>query len=417
MKDESTLNGKIMHIHKKFIQSFVSDKEFNLLLAAGFVSGIAGGIHAAIFNNFLNDVYHLSETARGFVEFPRELPGLLVLFVFAALSFLSITRLASFSMLLSALGMLGLGFLSPSFTTVMIWMVVLNMGIHIFLPLAPGIGMHLSEEEKHGVRLGRYNAYNLTAALIGYFIVWAGFQYLHITYYTAFIIAACCYFTAGIFLYFMKPNIIEKAKRKRFVFKKKFMLFYILSIVNGARKQIFLTFAPWVLIKIYHVDVPTYAIFGFIIAAISIGTRTVVGKAIDRLGERIVLSAEAVLLFILCIGYAFSAELFPFAVALVITAGCYILDNSLAAVEMARSTYVNKISNDPNEIIPTLTTGISLDHAVSMTMPILGGLIWTAFGFQYVFLFAALIAIINIILSLRIKTKTDNAPYSITIES
>jgi hypothetical protein len=102
-------------------------------------------------------------------------------------------------------------------------------------------------------------------------------------------------------------------------------------------------------------------------------------------------------------GYAFSGELFPVPVALAITAGCYVADNSLAAVEMARSTYVKKISGDPSEVIPTLSLGVSLDHVVSMIIPFFGGLLWAALGYQMVFICASLIAVINLILSLRIR--------------
>lgn len=382
--------------------AFSADREFTLLILAGFVSGIAGGISVSVFNNYLNDVYHLSETARGLVELPRELPGLLMMFIFAGLSFLGSTRLAALSMLFSALGMAGLGLLSPGFGVMLVWMMVLNLGTHIFMPLVPGMGMQLSKKENYGARLAGYNAYCLAATIIGYAIVWLGFGFLKLSFQAAFSIAAVFYFLSAVILFRMKP--LHTENKRRFVFKKKYSLFYVLSIVNGARKQIFLTFAPWVLIKIYGLDTPNFAVFGFIIAGVSIGTRTIVGKTIDKLGERVVLSAEAVLLIVLCMGYAFSADIFPAGIAVVITAGCFIIDNSLNAVEMARSTYVRKIADNINEVIPTLSTGVSLDHIVSMTMPIFGGLLWEAFGYQIVFICASLIAVINLVLSFRIKT-------------
>ena len=387
---------------KTLRNALVADREFTLLVLAGFVAGVAGGINASIFNNFLNDVYHLSEVARGVVEIPRELPGLLLMFIFAGLSFLGSTRLAALSMLFSAAGMAGLGLLSPGFGAMLVWMVILNLGTHIFMPLVPGIGMNLSKRENYGARLALYNAYSLAATIIGYIIVWLGFGFLNLSFSAAFSAAAVCYFLAAAILFRMKPQ--KPDVKRRFVFRKKYSLFYALSIVNGARKQIFLTFAPWVLIKVYGLDTPYFAVFGLIIAALSIGTRTVVGKAIDRLGERAVLSAEAVLLIILCMGYAFSADIFPVGIAVAVTAGCYILDNSVTAVEMARSTYVRKIADDANEVIPTLSTGVSLDHAVSMTIPIFGGLLWETLGYQIVFVCASLIAVTNLALSFRIKT-------------
>jgi len=399
IKEDTFLRRKLNRI----VFSFNEDKDFSLFLAVGFFTGIGSGINSSVFNNYLNDVYHLTETARGIVEFPREMPGALLIVVFFLFSFLGDIRLASISMFLASLGMMGLGLFSPTFITMLFWMVVVNLGTHIYMPLSSGIGMNLSEKEQYGVRLGRYNAYCLSATIFGYLIVWLGFKYLGITYSIVFTIAAVCYSIAGVIFLFLKPK--HYAKRKvRFVIKKKYLLFYILSIVNGARKQIFLTFAPWVLIKVYHLGTPTFAMLGFIIAFVSIATRTIVGRAIDRLGERVVLSVEAVVLIVLCMGYAFSSLIFPVSIAVIITAACFILDNSLSAVEMARSTYVKKISDDPDEVIPTLSTGTSFDHVVSMTIPFFGGLIWTAFSFRAVFVIASFIAVINLFLSFKIKT-------------
>ncbi len=290
-KKNSKLISFLAYPRQALIGSFAGDREFSLMLAAAFVAGIASGINTSIFSNFLNDVYHLSEVQRGIVEFPRELPGALMILIFAALSFLGSTCLAALSMALASLGMLGLGFFSPGFSVMLAWMVVLNLGTHIFMPLVPGIGMELSQRENYGIRLARINAYSLAATIIGYFIVWLGFEYLVMSYAAAFTAAAIFYFAAAVLLTNMRPMQIQ---RRRFIVRKKYMLFYALSVVNGARKQIFLTFAPWVLISIYGVDAPTFALYGFIVAAVSIGTRTIVGRAIDTLGERFVLSVEAV---------------------------------------------------------------------------------------------------------------------------
>ncbi len=192
-------------------------------------------------------------------------------------------------------------------------------------------------------------------------------------------------------------------KKFKLVFRRQYTLYYILSILNGARKQVFLTFAPWVLIKEFHLDAPIFAVLGVIVALASIVTRTIIGKAIDQKGERFILSLEAVVLFVICLGYAYAADYFSAAVALVIIVACYILDNSMSTVEMARSTYLRKIAVDPSDVTHTLATGTSLDHVVAMAVPVLGGLLWAAYGYKYVFLAAAAVALLNLILSLRIK--------------
>jgi MFS family permease len=394
----SLVKAKVTGIKERF----QADRDFTLFLIVGIFSGVAGGINSTVFNNFLSDVYKLSSTARGVVEFPRELPGACIAIVLGLLSFLGDIRMAAVGMLAASLGMAGLGLFSPTFASMLVWMMVMSLGTHIFIPLAPGIGMSLSQKEKYGVRLGRYNAYTLAATIIGYAIVWSGFKYLGLTYQTAFIIAALFYVIAAFVLGMMNPRKPE-VKKIRFVFRKKYTLYYLLSVVNGARKQIFMTFAPWVLIQMYHLDPPIFAILGVVISLISILTRTIVGNAIDKLGERLVLSLEAMVLIVICMGYAFAADFAPVSIAVVIIAACYVIDNSMSAVEMARSTYMRKIAVNPDDVTPTLSAGTSFDHVIAMSIPFLGGILWASMGYKYVFIAAAFIALINLILSMKIK--------------
>ncbi|MHB1452380.1 MAG: MFS transporter [Saccharofermentanales bacterium] len=387
--------------------AFENDRDFSLFIIAGFMSGVAGGINTSAFNNFLNDVYHLTATQRGFIEVPRELPGLLTMVVLASLAFLGDKRIAIIGMVCAALGMIGLGLFSPTYPIMLVFMMLLSLGMHIYMPIAPSIGMGLSRREEYGMRLGRYNAYCLMATIFGFGIVWFGFKAFHFSYTTAFVIAAFFYLCAGIILTRMKKSVPHHTKFK-IIFRRKYTLYYILCIVNGARKQIFLTFAPWVLIQVFHLDAPVFAVLGVVIALISIFTRTIIGKAIDSKGERFILSIEAAVLFFLCIGYAYAADFFPASVALVIIVVCYILDNSMSTVEMARSTYLQKIAVVQSDVTHTLAAGTSLDHIVSMTIPVFGGMLWVAFGYKYVFIVAAAVALINLALSLKIKVASEN---------
>lgn len=386
-----------------FTGRFKADKDFNLFLIAGLLGGIASGINATIFNNYLNDVYHLSADGRGIVEIPRELPGVFIIVILALLTFLGDIRIVFIGTIAAALGMLGLGVLAPSFTTMLIWMMVYSLGQHMIFPVTPSIGMELSRKGNYGSRLGRISAYTLSGTIIAFAFIWLGFKYLNLTYSVAFVLAAVFYVLSAAIILMMKPRKPE-VRKIRFVFKKQFKLYYVLCIVNGARKQIFMTFAPWVLIQVFHLDAPTFAILGVVVASVSIMTRKIVGKAIDIKGERFILTLEAILLFAICFGYAFAGDIFTAGVAVFFIAGCYVIDNSMSAVEMARSTYVRKIATDPADVTPTLSTGTSIDHVVSMSIPFFGGLLWAAFGYQYVFMAAGVIALLNLILSRKIET-------------
>jgi predicted MFS family arabinose efflux permease len=128
------------------------------------------------------------------------------------------------------------------------------------------------------------------------------------------------------------------------------------------------------------------------------------GKAIDKLGERLILSAEAVILVFVCIGYGFSKAMFSETAAMFVVFACYIIDQLLISVSMARATYLQKIAVKPEDVTQTLTMGVSIDHIFSIAVAVSGGFIWLKWGYQYVFLLGAIIAVINFFSALRIKT-------------
>lgn len=382
--------------------NFHLERDFNLFLLAGLFSGIGAGINASIFNNYLSDIFKLSEDIRGFLEVPREAPGLFIMLILAALSFLGDVRIAMLGMAAAGIGMLGLGMLSPTFALMIIWMMMYSLGTHMVMPVSPSIGMSLSNQESFGARLGTVSAFSLSGSILAYVYIFVGFNFMHMTYQIAFVTGTVFYVSAAFAVGMMKKGSPE-VRKVRFVFRKRYSLFYILAVISGARNQIFLTFAPWVLIKVFDVKPQIFAILGIVVAVISIGTRKLIGNLIDSRGERFVLTFEAVLLFAICLGYAFSDRIFSAGVAVVIIAGCYVIDNSMSAVEMARSTYVRKIAVDLADVTPTLSTGVSLQHIASMVIPIFGGLLWLKVGYQAVFMAAAVIAFLNLVLSRRIK--------------
>ncbi|RIK43487.1 MAG: MFS transporter, partial [Chloroflexi bacterium] len=176
-----------------------------------------------------------------------------------------------------------------------------------------------------------------------------------------------------------------------------------LNILSGSRKQIFITFAPWVLVTIFEQPTQIIATLMMVGGIIGIVFQPLLGWAIDRFGERAVLAAEAVILIPVCFGYGFSRSLFAENIAFVIVCACFLLDQMLMSVGMARSTYMKKIALQPDDVQPALTMAVSIDHVFSITSALVGGLIWSAFGFQYVFLMGAVIAVVNLMAALQVS--------------
>lgn len=377
-------------------------RELALFITASFAVGMAGSLVESTLNNFLNDTFTLNGFQRSFLEFPREFPGFIVLFVSAALWFLGSRRMGGLAMLFAALGIFLIGFSSASYTTMVVFLFIFSVGNHLFMPVASTIGMELAADGRTGRRLGQLNAIRNLAAIGGSFIVFIGFKYLHFTYQHSFTIAALIFIIAAVLMFLMKPE--KSAPPKTFLkLRKEYTLVYALAVLYGSRKQIFITFAPWVIVTIFHKPTQTIATLITIGGVIGILFQPILGKAIDRFGERVILSAEAVLLVFVCFGYGFSRSMFAENTAFIITCVCFLLDQVLMSVSMARSTYMKKIALHPADIQPALSASISIDHVFSIGVALLGGVIWNKFGFQYVFLLGVFIAIINFFVANRIR--------------
>jgi predicted MFS family arabinose efflux permease len=175
-------------------------------------------------------------------------------------------------------------------------------------------------------------------------------------------------------------------------------------LLAGSRKQIFLTFAPWVIVTIFNQPTETIATLFTIGGIIGIVFQPFLGRMIDRLGERFIMATEAVCLVIICLGYGFSKFWLPENIAFYSVAFFFILDQMLNSVGMARSMYIKKIALQPEDVQPALTAGVAIDHIFSITVALVGGVLWDTFGFQYVFLFGVFIAIINFFTALQART-------------
>jgi predicted MFS family arabinose efflux permease len=305
-------------------------------------------------------------------------------------------------MLISAAGVVLIGFASPTYIIMVAWLFIYSLGQHLFIPLSSTIGMELAREGKTGQRLGQLNAIRNLAVIMGSLLVLLGFKFLGFTFHHTFALAAFAFVAAAALMFMMKPEKTQKPKVYLKLYKE-YRLYYLLSLLYGSRKQIFLTFAPWVLVTVFHQPTQTIATLLLIGGGIGILFQPFLGRAIDRLGERTVLLSEAGLLVFVCLGYGFSKFILQERPAFIVACICFLLDQMLMSVNMARSTYMRKIALHDSHVQPALTASVTIDHIFSITAGLLGGVIWVALGFQYVFLLGAFIAIGNFLAALYIR--------------
>jgi predicted MFS family arabinose efflux permease len=379
---------------------------FRALLATLFF-GAASGIFMATLNNYLAEIHHLDAAARGWLELPRELPGFFIMLVSGLLlTVLRETQMAATAMLFTAIGAIGIGYLSPSISAVVVFVVIWSLGDHVIFAVEGPIGLKLARGGKEGKRLGQLGGARNLGTILGVGLIFCLAKLIGDRFDIFYAIAAACGVAAG--LYYLSLRVgRDDTRSHRIVFKKKYSLFYAISALFGIRKQIFLAFGGWVLVELHGVSVSTIALLYFIASALGVIMRPLLGEVIDWLGERIILSLDELLLMAICMTYAFASDLLPAPYDLWALYGAYVFDAVLFALRVARVTYLKRIADTPSDITPTVSMGITIDHLVAMSLPVLSGYIWQVYGFRWVFLLAAAIAMAGFFICLKIPSRSS----------
>ena len=404
---------------KLFAGIYRPDAKFARFLWVLIFSGISYGLYRGIQDNYLAEVIHISAFERGIVEFFREIPGLLIILFLALMYRFSDSRIFKIGIALMAAGLAGLLFFSTSFTNVkflvVIFMVVFSSGEHLLLPVKSSISMDLAEREKAGASLGISSAIGQLGHIAGFLIVTGlfylfsrmGFGRTDIFQFRIIFAAAAALMIFAVFVSLAMKDTATKSQRQRFYFHRKFYKYYMLEVFYGSRKQIFLTFAPYVLILQYGASTSVVsllmgicAIFGFLLSA-------PIGKIIDKLGYKFVMIVDTLILVVVCLLYGFAHRIFPEKIAFIVVCVNYVLDSIITLCSMASNVYVQRIASTQEEITATLSTGVSVNHVFSIFIALLGGWVWKQTGIEVLFSLSAFLGLINSIYAATIKKSEE----------
>ena len=377
-------------------------RNLGLFLCAVVLSGAASGLYETVFNNFLDHTFQIGAATRGKLEFPRELPGFLTALFAGLLFFVPETWIGAVAATGVGLGMLGLAFWGEHWGSMVACTVLWSCGAHLSMPVRSSLGLALAGKGEQGKRLGQVSGAGIASALLGCGLVWFLFRNVEHAYKAAFIVGAVLAFGAAVFYALMRmPD--AHLQRPRFVWRREYRLYYVLAALFGARKQIFITFGPWVLVRLFHQPPHVFAELGIAGAIVGAVFQPFVGRLIDRIGERRVLMIDACCIMAICAGYAMSNRIPSASLALWLLYVCYVADMLLFGVNIARSTYLAKIAVRPEDVAPSLSLEVSINHTVSMTVPTLGGLAWMRWGHASVFYGAAVVALLMLVFASRIR--------------
>ncbi|MDR2491567.1 MAG: MFS transporter [Spirochaetaceae bacterium] len=396
---------------KKLALVYKKDARPLRFLSALVLSGIAYGLYKGVQDNYLIEALGVTPFERGFIEFLREIPGLLVVLILAAMYRLAEQRVFKIGTAVMLAGLVGLLLVRAEKPLVVVCVILFSFGEHIIMPVKSTISLDLAEKGRGGASLGISSTISNLGNIAGYLIVSlvfflfarAGFERTNLVQFRMIFALASALMLGAVLVSFAMQETSIDIKRRRFYFAKKFYTYYMLEVFYGARKQVFFTFAPMVLIREYGAATSLIATLLALAAVFGMVFSPIVGRLIDKLGYKVIMVGDTLILIVVCFLYGFSHRIFPMHIAFIVVCVNYILDSILTLGSMATNVYVQSISDNQQEITATLSTGISLNHVISIFIALVGGLIWNKAGIELLFSISALLGLINSLYAASIK--------------
>jgi len=347
-----------------------------------------------IFNNFAKEVFDVTATQIGIIQSVREIPGLLGFAVGALAIYIAEVRIAALSIVLTGAGLVLVGH-SDSVFMLGVGTLVMSVGFHGFISSNQALLLHFIKTRESGKAQGKIASTESMAGVVATACVLAAtlfFGYRDtLTVFGAVVILVGIHFT-----FTLKSNRAKEEQRK-VTLKRKYSLYYFLSFLRGCRRHIFTTFAIFLLVANHQISISTAALLFFVSNVVNIYTYRRIGALVEKWGERTVLVGSSFFLIFIFSGYAYIPWLPLLAVL-------YVLDNILFGSSIALHSYIRKIS-DKADLTSCISFSVTVNHISAVILPILGGVIWELLGFKATFLFGAAIVFIDMLFSLRIKTR------------
>ncbi|MDW8104383.1 MAG: MFS transporter [Armatimonadota bacterium] len=323
-------------------------------------------VYNGIFQNFIREVLHVTPRQLGVLESLREVPGLLTAPIAGTLVAFAEPRLAGLALLVCALGIGATG-MAGSYWVLVGFNVWWSIGFHLWASVSPSITLALAGGREGGRHLGRMSAIGSVAVLVA--LGSARLFKTYLSYQTLFLIAGATIACAGV-LAFLLSSRAAGGKREPIILRREYSLYYVLTFLEGCRRQIFSTFASYVLILVYGTPVQTMLSLAFVNAALGAVAAPIVGRLVDRYGERRMLTLYYVLIACVFAGYALLRDV-RWLYALFVT------DSVLFSFSMGITVFLNRIVR-PGELTPSLAMGTTMNHVAAVIMPALGGVLWSA---------------------------------------
>jgi hypothetical protein len=347
-------------------------RPIGLMIAMAIAMPLAFATWSALLNNFVVEVAAFDGQDIGLLHTVREIPGFLAVGVIAILLFVREQVLAILS-----LALLGVA------TAVTAWFP--QMGGILMVTLLSSIGFHYYETVNQSLQLqwlpkdrapqvlGWLMAAGSAVTLVIYGVIVLGWDALGLTYNLVYMATGGATVLIAIAAYVLWPQFeAPHPQRRNMVLRKRYWLYYLLNFMAGARRQIFVVFAGFMMVEHYGFDVSQMTLLMMVNLVLNIFVAPLIGRLVTQSGERVALMLEYAGLTLV---FVFYGGIYWFGWGVMVAAALYVVDNLFFALSLSLKTYFQKIA-DPADIAPTAAVAFTINHIAAVFLPVALGALW-----------------------------------------
>ena len=369
----------------------------SLLFLMAFAMPIAFATWSALLNNFVIEAARFSGVEIGWLHTVREIPGFLAIGVIFLILFMREQVLG-----VASLGLLGVATAVtawfPSFGGMLLVTLLSSIGFHYFETVNQSLQLQWVEKQRAPQVLGWIVGVGSGASLLAYGAIVLLWEPLGLSYDAVYLTSGGITAAIALFCFLAYPQFEgPHAQHRHMVLRKRYWLFYALQFMAGARRQIFVVFAGFMMVERFGMKVSEMTMLLLVNYVLQMVAAPVMGRALGRFGERKVMAFEYVGLTLVFLAYG---GLYWFGWGLVIAGALYICDQMFFALSFALKTYFQKIA-DPQDIAPTAAVAFTINHIAAVFLPAALGYMW-AKSPDWVFLLGAGMALVALALALMI---------------
>ncbi|GAA0373890.1 MFS transporter [Bowmanella denitrificans] len=374
------------------LQAIRQNPQF-LLLAMAFVMPLTFSVWNALLNNFVIDAAQFNGAQIGLLQSLREVPGFLA---FTAIFVLLVLKEQTFALISLAVMSIGIALTGwfPFEYGLYATTVLMSIGFHYFETVNQSLTLQWLDKQQTAEFMGRQLAVKSCASLLAYGAIWILMEWWGISYNAMYMLAGGAGLIIVLTLWLLFPRFSQPStQHKQLVLRRRYWLYYGLTFFSGARRQIFVVFAAFMMVEKFGYSVGEISLLFMLNYVFNLLFAPSIGRFIARVGERRALVVEYVGLIILFISYGLVETAW-------LGATLYVIDHLLFAMAIAMKTYFQKIA-DPRDIASTSGVSFTINHIAAVVIPALLGMVWLVSP-SMVFFVGAGFACCSLLLSLNI---------------